>query len=342
MLNVAVLSRWHVHADDYVKEALDNENISIKMVWDELEERGNKWAAELGVPYEADLFSVLKNRDIDAVIVCTPTNMHKEVILAAAEYGKHIFSEKVLALSLRDCEEIWDAAEKANVKLMVSLPRLSADYFLYAEEAVKKGWLGRLTSIRCRLAHDGAISIPGKETGWLPPHFFNEEQCGGGALIDLGAHPIYLTNRLAGNAVSVSARLQHTFGLGVDDNAVVTVEYESGALGVLETGFISAESPFQLELYGTEGALLIENNKIRINSSFFRRGEWITPEELPEPLPMPMEQWVMDIQGKGRPEITKNDVFNLTLMNEAAAVSNKEARAVLLQEVKDTVRQANR
>ncbi|WP_338782036.1 Gfo/Idh/MocA family oxidoreductase [Metabacillus sp. FJAT-52054] len=339
MLNVAMLSRWHVHADDYAKEALNNESISIKAVWDEEEERGMKWAEELGVPFEANLDSVLKRSDIDAVIVSTPTTMHKEVIMAAAGYGKHIFSEKVLAVSLRDCEEIFESVEKANVKLMVSLPRLSADYFLYAEQAVEKGWLGRLTSIRCRLAHDGAISIPGKPSGWLPSHFFSEEQCGGGALIDLGAHPIYLTYRLAGSAVSVSAKLLHTLGLGVDDNAAVTVEYESGALGIIETGFVSAASPFQLELYGTDGALLIEDNKVRMNSASLTQGEWITPDDLPKPLPMPMEQWVMDIEGKKSPAITKDDVLNLTLMNEAAARSSKEARAVSVQELKEGAHQ---
>jgi scyllo-inositol 2-dehydrogenase (NAD+) len=337
VVNVALLSRWHVHADDYARQAGNNESISIKLVWDEELERGEKWAKELEVPFERDLQAVMRRSDIDAVIVSTPTNLHKEVILSAAKNGKHIFTEKVLALSLADCDEIYKAVEDANVHLMVSLPRLTENYYLYAQQVVDKGLLGNISFIRCRLAHNGAVPHNASSTGWLPAHFFKEEQCGGGALIDLGAHPIYLTNRLAGKAVSVSAKLQKTLGLEVEDNAVVLVEYESGALGTLETSFLSHSSPFQLELYGTEGALLIEDSNIRLKSSLNDRAGWATPDELPSALPMPMVQWIRAIQNNVRETITKEDVSNLTLINEAAALSSKEGRAVSVTELKATV-----
>ncbi|MFY0758772.1 Gfo/Idh/MocA family oxidoreductase [Metabacillus dongyingensis] len=155
--------------------------------------------------------------------------------------------------------------------------------------------------------------------------------------MDLGAHPIYLTNRLAGKAVSVSAKLQKTLGLEVEDNAVVLVEYESGVLGTLETGFLSHSSPFQLELHGTVGTLLIEDSNIRLKSSITDREGWVTPDELPSPLPMPMEQWISAIQNNERNTITKEDVLNLTLINQAAALSSKEGRAVSVTELYGTV-----
>lgn len=91
-----------------------------------------------------------------------------------------------------------------------------------------------------------------------PSQFFKREETGGGALIDLGAHPIYLSNRLGGKVKAVNARLQQTKGHEVDDNAAVIVEFESGALGMIETGFLSYGCPDQLELYGTEGTLLLK------------------------------------------------------------------------------------
>ncbi|MGM0878396.1 MAG: Gfo/Idh/MocA family protein [Bacillota bacterium] len=332
MINVALLSKWHVHADDYAFQAGENEHLRIKKVWDENSERGQKWADELGVTFHDNLNMVLSDPEIDAVIVDTPTNLHKEVILAAAHYKKHIFTEKVLALSVEDCEEILAAVKENNVQLMVSLPRLTENYYLYAQEVVNQGLLGKLTMVRCRVAHDGAIPFEGHPNGWLPKHFFDLEACGGGALIDLGAHAIYLTNRLAGKATAVTARLQKTLGYEVDDNAVVIVEYESGALGTLEVGFISSGCPFQLELYGTEGTLLIEDTQIRIKSKQLDVG-WNEPEELRTPLPMPMEQWVNAIQ-TGQPlTITAEDAVNLTLINEAAAISNKERRSVEISEI---------
>ena len=181
--------------------------------------------------------------------------------------------------------------------------------------------------IRCRLAHNGAVAPDGGKMGWLPERFFNKTQTGGGALIDLGAHPIYLTNRLAGAPKALYARLEQTNGLAVDDNAAVMLEYESGALGVIETSFLSNGSPFQLELYGTEGTLLIEEEQIRVKSNHIGDGSWTEPKDL-KALPMPIEQWTQAMKDGTTPTITKEDVVQLTRVNEAAALSHKENRRI--------------
>ncbi|NWQ39208.1 Gfo/Idh/MocA family oxidoreductase [Bacillus sp. EB106-08-02-XG196] len=332
MVKVALLSKWHVHADDYARQATQNKHLEIKVVWDENAERGNEWAGKLGVPFEQDLLKVLADPEIEAVIVDTPTNLHKEIILLSAKNKKHIFTEKVLAFTMEDCKEIYEAVSNNNVKLMVSLPRLTENYFLYAQQVIDEGLLGKLTYIRCRLAHNGAVPFEGHPNGWLPKHFFNKEECGGGAFIDLGAHPIYLTNRLAGPVKAVTARLQKQFGYDVDDNSVAIIEYENGALGTIETGFLSVRSPFQLELYGTEGTLLIEDNKITLNSKQAGEG-WDAPEKLPEPLPLPMEQWVNFIIDETEPTITDKDVLGLTLINQAAMISHNQGRRVEIAEI---------
>ncbi|MCJ7840966.1 Gfo/Idh/MocA family oxidoreductase [Lederbergia sp. NSJ-179] len=329
MIKVALLSRWHVHADDYARSAQKNPDLSIELIWDEEAERGENWAKELNVPFEADIDKVLSSPDIDAVIVSTPTNLHKEIIIAAANNKKHIFTEKVLAFTVEDCEEIYQAVEENNVKLMLSLPRLTENYYLYAQEALDSGKLGKLTAIRCRLAHNGGVGQNGAKTGWLPERFFNKEQAGGGALMDLGAHPIYLTNRLAGPAKAVQAQLQQSSEFEVDDNSAVLVQYESGAIGIIESGFISYGSPFQLELYGTEGVLLIEEGNVRIQSSQFAERGWQTPE-LPDALPMPMQQWTSAILHGTTPSITKEDVLGLTAINEKAALSQEEGKRIEL------------
>ncbi len=331
MINVALLSKWHVHAEDYAEQAERNTELSIKMVWDEDIDRGKTWASQLNVPFEENLEAVLTSSEIDAVIVTAPTSLHKEIILAAARNQKHIFTEKVLAFSAADCEDILQAVHENKVRLTLSLPRLSEPYYLYAQTVVDQGLLGKVTSIRCRVAHNGAVPTEEHPTGWLPEHFFSKEQCGGGALIDLGAHPIYLTNRLAGKAEAVTAILKQTMGHDVDDNALVAVEYESGALGTIETGFLAYGSPSKLEIYGTEGTLLIEDNLIRYKNKQ-TAGQWKTPEVLPEPLPMPMEQWVNAIERNEPSFITEEDIIRLTIMNEAAALSNKEKRRIELKE----------
>jgi scyllo-inositol 2-dehydrogenase (NAD+) len=330
MISVALLSHWHVHSVDYAKEAADNPAISIVQVWDEDEARGMLWANELGIPFEKELSKVLSNTAIDGVIVTTPTNMHYQVIIEAAKHGKHIFTEKVLAFTGKECLEIYEHVEAANLQLMVSMPRLIEPYYLFAQQTLDQGYLGQLTSVRCRVAHDGVVSRPDKPNGWLPPYFLDAVPCGGGAMIDLGAYPIYLTNRLGGSAVAVTARLMPFLHYDADVNSVAIVEYETGAMGILETGFVSGRSPFLLELHGTEGTLLVEDGRIRINCPHYSVKEWVEPKELPNRLPTAMEQWVSAIEHNQTAAITKRDAVHLTLVNEAAALSHHTGRRVVL------------
>ncbi|MFZ0368616.1 MAG: Gfo/Idh/MocA family oxidoreductase [Halobacillus sp.] len=332
MLRVALLSKWHVHAVDYAAQAQENPNIIISSVWDEDPVRGKEWAEELEVPFVQDLTTLLSDESIDAVIIASPTNQHKNLILAAAKRGKHIFTEKVLAFTIADCEQIFAAVDAAGVELMVSLPRLADDYFIYAEQAVNQGLLGQLTMVRCRAAHNGAVPTETSPTGWLPETFFNLAQCGGGAMIDLGAHPIYLANRLLGTPSAVTGRLQQLTERGVDDQSVAVVEYSNQAMAVLETSFVSSKSPFQLELYGTEGTLMIENKEIRIKSTKLDTEEWTKPAKVPA-LPLPMHQWAAAIEENTAPSITRTDAWNLTLINQGAALSQKRNRRVDLQEL---------
>lgn len=334
MIRTALLSRWHVHAGDYAQQAQEHPDLSIELVWDEDQARGKAWAEELGVRFEADLNHVLTDPKIDAVIVDTPTNMHKDVIVKAAASGKHIFTEKVLGLTVEDCEAIFRTVEASGVQLMLSLPRLTKSYYLYAQDIIDRNMIGQLTMIRCRVAHNGAVPSDEHPNGWLPERFFDKEACGGGALIDLGAHPIYLTNRLAGLPKAVTARLSSVFASEVDDNAVVLLDYKSGTLGTIETGFVSNGSPFQLELYGTEGTLLIENDKVRLKSRYLETNDWYTPNHLPEAQPMPMEQWVRAIKKGSTPSITKDDMYQLTVMNQAAARSHQMGEQIFIEDMK--------
>ena len=84
---------------DYAGEAQAHPDVEIVAAWDEDPTRGAAGAADLGVPYHADLAELLARPDVDGVIVTTRTTAHRDVIIAAAEAGKHVFTEKVLALT---------------------------------------------------------------------------------------------------------------------------------------------------------------------------------------------------------------------------------------------------
>lgn len=330
MLRVAILSKWHVHATDYVKQLKGFPEVSITAVWDEELERGRTFAQELGVSFEADLETLLNRSDVDGVVVTTPTKLHKDVIIAAARAGKHIFTEKVMALTLQECREIAEAVEKAGVKFCISFPKRTEPHNLFAKKIIDEGLLGDITLLRIRNAHNGAIG------NWLPEHFYNEELCGGGAMMDLGAHPMYLSQWLLGKPKRITSMFNSYTDHGVEDNAVSVIEFENKAVAISETGFVSSNSPFSLELYGTKGSLLIggaeQSIKLISDKMDSKIKGWISPAQLPEALPMPIEQWISGITKGTAIDFGINEGTTLTELMQGAYLSHREKRMVEFSE----------
>jgi 1,5-anhydro-D-fructose reductase (1,5-anhydro-D-mannitol-forming) len=102
MLKLALLGFWHVHAKDYFKDALDNPETEVTLTWDDNKVRGQANTPQFGqgLRFVERLEDVLTS-DIDGVIVTTSTNIHPEVMIAAANAGKHIFTEKVVGSKTR-------------------------------------------------------------------------------------------------------------------------------------------------------------------------------------------------------------------------------------------------
>lgn len=316
MIRVAMLSFWHVHAGGYARNAAQHPDTTITAVWDEVPERGKAEADKLGVPFHESLDEVLARPDVDAVIVDAPTNRHPEVIGAAARAGKHIFTEKVLALTTRECEEILAEVERAGVVLTLSLPRLYDGYTQAIRTVLAEGSLGELTLVRVRLSHGGSVG-----EGWLPKHFYNAEQCGGGALVDLGAHPMYLTRLFFGGLPdSVNANYGYVTGRGVEDNAVAVLRYPNGALGIVEAGFVNNHSPFTIEVHGTHGSLLYgtPDSTLLVRSPAYANGEKWTEVTVPEPLPSAFQQWITHIQEGTKATENVELGVDLTRLMEAA------------------------
>jgi predicted dehydrogenase len=82
VFGVAVLSFWHVHAQDYASEAQEHPGAEVSAVWDEDRGRGRREASKRGVPFHEDLDELLSREDVDGVVVTTPTVAHREVIPA--------------------------------------------------------------------------------------------------------------------------------------------------------------------------------------------------------------------------------------------------------------------
>jgi len=255
MIRIGMLSFWHLHGKDYAKASQDNPNTQIVAIWDEDATRGAEEAERYGADFHADLNELLARDDIDAVVVDSPTNIHRDVIIAAARAGKHIFTEKVIAATQRETEEIIREVDAAGVAFVTSMWRSDEAYATAIKEIIDRGVLGEITELRIRDGHP--MGLPSKEfpNGFLPPHFWSATEAQGGALIDL-CHPVYLVSQFLGLPSTVSAALGFHTGHEVEDNAVVTMTYPSGAVAIAETSYISAFTPFSIEAHGTLGSLV--------------------------------------------------------------------------------------
>jgi len=249
----------------------------------------------------------------------------------AAKAGKHIFTEKVLTTTLKECNVCLDAIETAGVKLTVSLPRLNHKYTVAIQEIISLGLLGTLTQVRVRLSHNGATA------GWLPEHFYNLEQCGGGALIDLGCHPMYLTRLFLGMPDSVSANYGYVTGRDVEDNAVAVLHYANGALGIVEAGFVNSHSPFCIELHGTDGSLLYglpeDKMLLRTNKLGKEASEQWIEQKMPEHKPDAFKQWVDHINHDTIASENIGLAVDLTKLMEASNLSVQQKKSIRIADL---------
>jgi len=237
------------------------ESATITVVWDEIAERGKEWAKQLGVDFESDLDTLLKREDVDGVVVDAPTNMHADIMIAAANAGKHIFTEKAIALTTSECEQISAAVEKAGVKFCISFPARTSPHHLFAKQLIDEGVIGDITLLRIRNGHDGALN------NWLPDYWYDEKAAGGGAMMDLGCHPMYLASWLLGKPKRITSMFNYFTNRAVEDNAQCSVGFTNNAVAVLETSLVTYRTPAGFEMYGTNGTLIISGNAVRVCSN---------------------------------------------------------------------------
>ncbi len=319
MLKIGVASFWHVHAMDYAKDLKASARAALALVWDEDIERGAAAASELKVPFEPDYDRFLDA--VDALVMTAPTKRHGGLLIRATAAGKHVFSEKVLAVSGREAADIIRAFRRSGVVLSLSLPRLFNPEIRMIKQLINEGALGQVTSVRTRASHDGGV------VGWLPERFFNLDETGGGAFIDLGAHPVYVANWLMGQPLQVTAQFYRVQPqCPVDDNSAVIITYEGNRFAVAEAAFVNGRHPFlSVEVYGTGGTLYFGTPEPRIWINSSQRGSdgYVEVPASGHDVPSALEHWLDQILDRVPQWVSDDEIVRLSQVMEAAAKSAK-------------------
>lgn len=278
-----MLGKWHVHAEEYANILNSLPGCKVVKVWDEDDNTAKEWAKSLDCE-SASIDDILTDAEIDGVVTCNATSDHAPLMVKVCESGKALFTEKVLTLKTDDAMKVKEAVEKYNTLFAISFPHLSEPAVRFALDAAKSGKLGKINYARLRNVHNGATA------NWLPPHFYDKNACGGGAMIDLGAHPMYLLTDLLGLPCKVHSAFTSVTNKPVEDNAVSLLEYTNGAIAVSETGFVSANYPYFFEIGGDQGTVLVRGGEVSYCCPE-TGNQWKTPETLPEKLPLPIVTW---------------------------------------------------
>ena len=328
MLNIGILGVWHVHTDDYVRQARGSNLATIAAVWDEDPAEGLAWAKKNGVEFVPDLDALLARSDIGAVICNAPTTRHAQVLSKVAAAGKHIFTEKLLAHTEADALAIIQAVEKAGVICTVSLPLLGSAWVRYVKGLLDAGALGRVTGARMRRSHSGVSD------GWLPERWFDVSRSGGGAMMDLGAHPVYVLSHLLGKPSRVTALMNNPYGTTSDENAIALVEFEGGVLATCETGFVTFGVPDILEVYGTEGAVFVRDGEVSVvNKGMQKVGVGASkPSRVPEAAKSPVVLFMEAcLAGGPAPEnLCPRDALDMTRIIASAYQANEKGITITL------------
>jgi predicted dehydrogenase len=229
---------------------------------------------------ETDWRRVLERDDVDLVDVCTPGDTHAEIAIAALEAGKHVLCEKPLANTVAEAEAMAEAAARAatrGVRSMVGFTYRRVPAIGLARELVAQGRLGEIRHVRAQYLQDW-IADPTAPMSWR----LQKERAGSGALGDIGAHIVDLTQHITGQRLTGVSALLETFvkerplpasegslsgvagqGTGrvtVDDAAVFLGRFDGGALATFEaTRFaLGRKNAIRIEVNGSRGSLAFD------------------------------------------------------------------------------------
>jgi len=259
-IGFAQLSFWFSHANGICTAATNHPNVDLVTVWDANPERGKAGAEQFNVEFTADLDELLAREDIDAVGICSETQLHAEHVITAAEAGKHVMVEKPFTRTPAEADEAIAAAEKAGVHVMpVYNLRLSPAHERM-KQAVDSGELGPIFHVRRRHGHDKYRAQDydaGKIQNDPEDPWFDAEAEGRASLYYAGSHSVFWMLWMFGMPESVvSLGGSRVPGLPVEDNNVAVYRYSDQMLVTLHTSETESRAPLATEIFGYNGAIV--------------------------------------------------------------------------------------
>lgn len=215
-------------------------------------------AALVNAPHwYADYHELLDRKDIEAVVICTPTSTHVEVVKAAAAAGKQIFCEKPLSNTLVGCDEAIAAVKAAGVRLQIGFMRRFDPPYVAARRKIDEGLIGTPVMIKSLGRDPYRTSLE-----------FARRETSGGMILDMGIHDFDVVRWLMGSEVE---RVSTEGGclvypelktVGDIDNAIINLKFANGGIGNVDLSRNAVYGyDIRTEVLGSKGGLLIGRDR---------------------------------------------------------------------------------
>jgi 1,5-anhydro-D-fructose reductase (1,5-anhydro-D-mannitol-forming) len=262
---------------------------------------------------------LMADAEVDAVYVSSPVYLHREHVLAAAAARKHVLCEKPMAMSPDECRHMIAACGDAGVHLEVCFVLRGWPIYGRIRELLQTGRLGRLVEVRAQLAK----WTPRQPGEWrLDPTL-----SGGGALADVGSHYLDLFRFLVGDMAHIACLTSsQVFGWQVEDTGLALVEFCDGTQGTLSVSCAVPHPGNVLELYGTQGSLLV-GQQLRLLGP---EGETVEPVVCPDYYAGLLDHFCRCVTEGGEPLASGLDGLRNIEAIAAAYQSSREGRIVAL------------
>lgn len=317
------------------------ENISVRIssaeaiaIADPFIEDAKKVAEKFGIKsVSADYKDILSKSEIEAVLICSPTDTHFQFIIEAAEAGKHIFCEKPVDLSLDKIQIILNTVEKAGVKLMVGFNRRFDPNFSRVKQMVKSGKIGNPHLLKIT-SHDPAP----------PPAEY--VAVSGGMFLDMTIHDFDMARFVVDSEIievyaKANVLIDPAIGKAGDvDTAITTLFFENGAIGTILNSRQAVYGYDQrLEIFGSEGMINTDNNKHDTHSYYNKLGSHgalpldFFMDRYTESYAIEIEAFVNAVINNAEIPVTGKDGLMSIAVGLAAKKSVAENRPVKLSEI---------
>lgn len=289
--------------------------------------KGAQFAAKYGCRQARSYDEVLRDPEVEGVLLTTPHTLHADHTIAAAQAGKHVFVEKPFTLLTTDAIKAAEACRQAGVVLAVGHSRRRQPTNRRLKAMLDARELGVPIQAECNLSAGGAL-------GYKPGYWRSSRaECPAGGMTGMGVHHIDTLHYLLGPTARVMAMSKRLAApVDVDDATVVLLEFASGPLAFLGTS-LAVPKVLYLNVYGTEGNVYTEGEGARLFVQ--KKG---SEEKMPVSMPAvdiireELEDFARAVRGEGAYEVTPQDAIRVVAVLEAVVRSAETGRAVAVSE----------